>query len=60
MSASVEQKSPSSFTECYANICVTDVKYSENSCTEPIKQFLEGNALETAHGAVIQEDRASW
>ncbi len=55
MSASVEQKSPSSFTEHNANINVTDAKYLEYSCTDPIKHFLKENAQQTVRGVVMQE-----
>ncbi len=33
---------------------MTDAKYSEGSCAEPIQQFLEGNAREAVRGEVGQ------
>ncbi len=43
MAGSVDQKSPSIFTERNANICVSDAKYLDCLCTGPIQELLEGN-----------------
>ncbi len=55
MTILAELKSLNSVTGRNANICVTDAKYSDCSCTEPRQQPLEGNGQETVRGEVIQE-----
>ncbi len=55
MTVPVERKSPNSFTEHVANVCVTAGKYLECSCTEPAKPFLNGNGQTTVCGVEKQE-----
>ncbi len=60
ITVSVGLNSLSSFTECNPNIRITDAKYSDCSCTEPMQQLRETNTQKTVRAEVIQEAHVLW